>query len=80
MDSIDYVDTLNIAYLLKNFLLLVQEVEPCETSRIEEFYLKIENDKYIRLDEFTIESVKNILHCIEYSVKIENNKLIIENK
>ena len=80
MDSIDYVDTLNIAYLLKNFLLFVQEVEPCETGRIGDFYLKIENDKYIRLDEFTIESVKNILHCIEYSVKIENNKLIIENE
>lgn len=80
MDSIDYVDTLNIAYLLKNFLLLVQEVEPCGTGRIRDFYLKIENDKYIRLDEFTIESVKNILHCIEYSVKIENNKLIIENE
>lgn len=80
MDSIDYDDTLNIAYLLKNFLLCVQEIEHCETGSIGDFYLKIKNDKYISIDECILESVENILHCIEYSVKIENNKLIIERE
>lgn len=80
MNGIGYDDFLNVAFILKRFLLLVQKVEPKESGDVEAFYLEVDKHKYILLDEYDILSVNKILHKIDHSIKVENNKLIIENK
>lgn len=76
--KIGYDDTLNIAYVLKNFLLLVNEVEPCGNDGVESFYFSVKN--IIVMDEHDIFSVNKILREIGYSIRVGNNKLIIEKK
>lgn len=78
MKSLDYNDTLNIAYLLKNILLLVPNVLPWDKDRGEGLYLKVRRHGYISLSEDDMKSVKKILDTIHYSIRSENEKLIIK--
>lgn len=78
--EIDYEDTLNIAYVLKNFFKLVHEVEPFGNDKVEIFYFEVNDNNIIVIDELEIFSVNKILSKIGYSIRVENNKLIIEKK
>ena len=65
--------------MLKRFLLLVQKVEPKESGEVEAFYLEVDKHDYILLDEYDISSINKILRKIDHSIRVENDKLIIEN-
>ena len=79
MNGISYNDFLNVAFMLKRFLLLVQKVEPKESGEVEAFYLEVDKHDYILLDEYDISSINKILRKIDHSIRVENDKLIIEN-
>lgn len=76
----DYEDTLNIAYVLKNFFKLVNKVEPFGNDKVEIFYFEVNDNNIIIIDDLEIFSVNKILRKIGYSIRVENNKLIIEKK
>ena len=75
----DYEDTLNIAYVLKNFFKLVHEVEPFGNDKVEIFYFEVNDNNITIIDDLEILSVNKILREIGYSIKVENNKLKIED-
>lgn len=79
MNGIGYDDVLNVAFILKRFLLLVQKVEPKIYSEVEAYFFEVEEHDCILLDEYDISSINKILRKIDRSVKVENNKLIIED-
>lgn len=78
--EIDYEDTLNIAYVLKNFLKLVHKVEPFGNDKVEIFYFEISDNNITIIDDLEILSVNKILREIGSNIRVENNKLIIEKK
>lgn len=78
--EIDYEDTLNIAYVLKNFFKLVHKVEPFGNDKVEIFYFEVSDNNITIIDDLEIFSVNKILRKIGYSIRVENNKLIIEEK
>ena len=78
--EINYEDTLNIAYVLKNFFKLEHKVEPFGNDKVKIFYFEVNDNNIIVIDELEILSVNKILREIGYSIKVENDKLIIEEK
>lgn len=78
--EINYEDTLNIAYALKNFFKLVHKVEPFGNDKVKIFYFEVNDNNIIVIDELEIFSVNKILREIGYSIKVENDKLIIEEE
>ena len=79
MNGIGYDDVLNVAFILKRFLLLIQKVEPKVYSEVEAYFFKFDGHNCILLDEYDISSINKILRKIDHSIRVENNKLIIEN-
>ena len=78
--EIDHEDTLNIAYVLKNFFKLVHKVEHFGNDKVEIFYFEVSDNNITIIDDLEIFSVNKILRKIGYSIRVENNKLIIEEK
>lgn len=78
--KISFDDTLNIAYVLKNFFLHVHKVEPFGCGEVETFYFDVSDYKVAIIDKYEIFSVNKILHEIGYSIRVEDNKLIIEKE
>lgn len=79
MNGIGYDDVLNVAFILKRFLLLIQKVEPKVYSEVEAYFFKVDGHNCLLLDEYDISSINKILRKIDHSIRVENNKLIIEN-
>lgn len=79
MNGIGYDDVLNVAFILKRFLLLIQKVETKVYSKAVAYHFKVGGNNYILLDEDDISSINKILRKIDHSIRVENNKLIIEN-
>lgn len=76
--DIGYEDTLNIAYVLKSFFKLVHKVEPFGNDKVGIFYFEVNDNNITIIDDLEILSVNKILREIGSSIRVENNKLIIE--
>lgn len=76
----DFVDNINVAYLLKRFMSLVQKVE-LSGSRIINYYYFVVNENYkFAICDFEIGTINKYLSLIDIQIKVVNDKLIIEEK
>lgn len=78
--EISYDDTLNIAFLLKRFFMLVDKVEHFGNDVVVSYYFELKDNNIIVIDGYDILSVNNILREIGISIRVEYDKLIIEKK
>lgn len=75
----DFVDTINAAYLIRRLLSLVQKVE-LSRSRIINYYFFVVNENYkFAICDFEIDTINKYLSIIDIRIKVDNDKLIIEN-
>lgn len=75
----DFLDNINVAYLLKRFLSLVQKVEH-SNSRIINYYYFVVNENYeFAICDMEIDTINKYLGLIDIRIKVENDKLIIED-
>ena len=57
----------------------MHEVEPFGNDKVEIFYFEVNDNNITIIDDLEILSVNKILREIGYSIKVENNKLKIED-
>lgn len=75
----DFLDALYVAYFLKRFMSLVQSVEH-SNSRIINYYYFVVNDNYkFMIFDMEIGIINKYLSIIDIRIKVENDKLIIED-
>lgn len=72
------IDLISVAFLLKRFLLLVNNVEPLEKNYEKEFFFEIREDS-ILFNERDIDLINKVLHEIDYKIIVVDNKLMIED-
>ena len=73
------VDLISVAFLLKRFLLLVNNVEPLEKNYVKEFFFKLEENSMVLFNERNIDLINKVLHEIDCKIIVVDNKLYIEN-
>ena len=73
------LDLISVAFLLKRFLLLVNNVEPLEKNYIKEFFFKLEEDSILLFNEHDIDLINKVLHEIDYKIIVVDNKLYFKN-
>ena len=75
----NFLDALYVAYFLKRFMSLVQSVE-LSNSRIINYYYFVVNDNYeFMICDMEIGIINKYLSIIDIRIKVENDKLIIED-
>lgn len=78
------LDLISVAFLLKRFLLLVNNVEPLEENYVKEknyvkeFFFKLEGNM-ILFNERDIDLINKVLHEIDYKIIVVDNKLYFED-
>ena len=72
------MDLISIGFLIKRFLLLVNNVEPLEKNYKKEFFFKLE-ENIILLDEREIDLINKVLHEIDCKIIVVDNKLYFED-
>lgn len=72
------LDLISVAFLLKRFLLLVNNVEPLEKNYVKEFFFKLE-ENMILFNERDIDLINKVLHEIDYKMIVVDNKLSFED-
>lgn len=73
------LDLISVAFLLKRFLLLVNNVEPLEKNYEKEFFFKLEENSMVLFNERDIDLNNKVLHKIDYKIIVVDNKLYVEN-
>lgn len=76
----DYVDILNVAYLLKKFVSLVQNVEQFGNGSTIGYYFKVKGGRLLVFTDLDLDTFNKYLCEINLKIRVENNKLIIGNK
>lgn len=76
----DFLDTMFVAYFLKRFMSLVQKVELSESSKIKYYYFVLDDNCKFMVSDIEIDSINKYLSIIDLRIKLENDKLIIEDK
>lgn len=69
-----------VAYFLKRFMSLVQKVELSESSKIKYYYFVLDDNCKFMVSDIEIDSINKYLSIIDLRIKLENDKLIIEDK
>lgn len=76
MNSIDLISG---AFLLKRFLLLVNNVDPPGKNYEKEFFFKLEENSMVLFNERNIDLLNKVLHEIDYKIIVVDNKLYFED-
>lgn len=76
----DFLDAMFVAYFLKRFMSLVQKVELSESSKIKYYYFVLDDNCKFMVSDIEIDSINKYLSIIDLRIKLENDKLIIEDK
>lgn len=73
------MDPIAYAFLLKNILMLVHNVEPLEENYKKDFFFKFEENSMILFSNRDIDLINKVLHEIDYKIIVVNNKLYFKD-
>lgn len=74
------MDLISVAFLLKRFLLLVNNVEPREKNYVvKEFFFELGENSMVLFNERDIDLINKVLHEIDYKIIVVDNKLYFED-